>query len=97
MYVTDVPVIDRLTDPAVREIDAAMALFEDMTADLYGAADDAASVAQEALECDDVECDQYHAKDLEKALGRLSDHVELALAAQHSIRQALDLAGLPTL
>lgn len=82
MYVTDVPVVDRITNPAGREISAAMALFEDMAADLYGAAD---WVAKES----DV-------NERRKALDHLSGCTESALAAQHAIREALALLDIAT-
>lgn len=96
MYVTDVPVMDRITDPTGREISAAMALFEDTTADLFGAADCVTIVAHEALECDDIECEERHAANLGKSLDHLSGCTESALAAQHAIREALALLDIAT-
>lgn len=94
MYVTDTPVMDRITNPAGRELSSAMALFEDMTADLHGAAEDVTTVAYGALECDDIECTIPHAKNLERVVDALSGRTDAVLAAQEAIREALVLLDI---
>lgn len=84
MYVTDVPVIDRLADLATREIDTASEALETALADLDSWISIPELIEQHEFTPEEI-CEQ-----LLEAHGR-------ALSAFGHIMDALDLAGLPTL
>jgi hypothetical protein len=83
VYVTDIPVMDRLTDPTWRELWPAFAAVEDRLTDLVMTAEDMPKVIEHSRECGE---DCGH---LAGQLEGLSEATEGALWAREYMAEAL--------
>lgn len=83
MYVTDTPVIDRLTDPAWRELDSLQDMAEVEFTNLIITAEDVPAVVEHAQGCGE-DC-----ADLAAHLEGLSEAVDRAYSARNALTDHL--------